>query len=94
MSAIVDWLSPNHFPGRLYSYLMDTVSRLWLRAQRSEHVAEGGVAGLGPVRLIAKKKAATIAYASHHRPRSGKYTVLHPVRATETRPLYQFFAAP
>ena len=58
-----------------------------------EHGAEGGEAGSGSVRHVAKKRGATTGY-SHHRPRSGKFTVVQPVSATETRPLYQFFAAP
>ncbi|KYH23823.1 hypothetical protein HAPAU_39020 [Halalkalicoccus paucihalophilus] len=60
----------------------------------SEHGAEGGAVGLGPVRLVAKKRVATTGYASHHRLRSGKWTVVQPVRDTETHSLYQFFAAP
>jgi len=66
---------------------------LWLRAQRSEHGAEGGAVGPGSVRHVTKKKGATTGY-SHHRPRSGNITVLHPVTARETRPSYQFRAAP
>lgn len=31
---------------------------------------------------------------SHHRPRSGKLTSVHPVNATEHRPSYQFVATP
>jgi len=65
--------------------------RLWLRAQRSEHGAEGGVAGSGPVRHTAKKKAALTGYSSHHRPRSGNSILLQPVMARLHRPWYQFF---
>ena len=60
----------------------------------SEHGAEGGAVGLGLVRRLAKKPSASLGYASHQRPRSGKWMVLHPVTARETRPSYQFRAAP
>jgi len=40
-----------------------------MRVSRSEHGAEGGAAGFGSVRHVAKKKYATTGY-SHHRPRS------------------------
>ncbi len=72
----------------------------WIRpdkvvAARAAKRARSGGWG-GGVRVgsgLSKKKGAKTGY-SHHRPRSGNITVLHPVRATETRPLYQFFAAP
>ena len=40
-----------------------------------------------------QKKPVTIGY-SHHRPRSGNWISDHPVTASDTRPLYQFRAAP
>ena len=61
---------------------------------RSEHGAVGGEAGPGLDRLHSKKEGPTIGYSSvHHRPRSGKDIVDHPVTASDTRPWYQFRAA-
>jgi hypothetical protein len=68
-------------------------TRSWLRAQRSEHGAEGGAVGSGSVRHTAKKETAPVGYASHHRPRSGNSIRDHPVSAIEHRPSYQFLAA-
>ena len=60
----------------------------------SEHGAEGGAVGLGPVWHPTKNDPPPRNYTSHQRSRSGKWMVLQPVTARETRPAYQFRAAP
>ncbi|SFL31728.1 hypothetical protein SAMN04487950_3309 [Halogranum rubrum] len=69
----------------------DSESPAALRAARNVEVGWGG--GKWANGHIAKKKATTTDY-SHHRPRSGKVRLDQPVTARETRPSYQFRAAP
>lgn len=76
------------------SNLSVLIVRKVVAARAAKRARSGGWGGGAWVGLARSKKEGCDDGYSHHRPRSGKCTVLQPVRATETRPLYQFFAAP
>ena len=80
------------YPPQIHAQRIEVVAARTATAG-SEHGAEGGEEGSGSGLVPSKKRVASTGY-SHQRPRSGKWMVDHPVTATETRPLYQFFAAP